>query len=254
MANARIGNRIGRLGRRNPGRHHLAGGDVTAHMDRQYEAILDSLRRRHRFGSDERRKSVAAATARKLAQNPGVFGRLWGNLAGDDETLARQLTEDFHGRPVRDLIEVEQTEHYDEYGAVLGYLEELGVLTEDEQFTIPISFKYGRNDSETVFVVSNPAGTNIEFVGGDQDIDWEKVEGASAQDKYLVSVGPVLTIAYWADKHHLSGPKSQANGISYEHEFGDEGGELPFLVFDRQNKRLLLVGGDYTITPEGIAG
>ena len=73
-------------------------------------------------------------------------------------------------------------------------------------------------------------------------------------------VGPVREITYWADKHHLSGPKSQAKWIEYFHEFGEriqfdeDEGELPYLVFDRRNRKLLLVGGAYTIEPEGITG
>jgi hypothetical protein len=234
----------------------LAGPDVTAKMQRQYEDILGSLRRYRRFASDAKRKQVAAATVRKMAHNPSVVTRLLRNLGigVDDESRAELLAEEFHGRPVRDVIEVVEQERYDESGAVLGWLEELGVLTEDGDSIIPIRFSYGPNNDASVLVVSNPAGTNIEFVGGDQDIDWQRVEGASAEDKYLVSVGPVLTIAYFADKHQLSGPKSQAKGTVYEHEFGEDDGELPYLVFDRRNVKLLLVGGSYTIEPEGIAG
>lgn len=256
MAGARIGNRLGRGGRVNPGRAHLAGRDVTGRMQRQYEHILQSLRSHHRYTTDEKRKQVAAATVRKRRQNPSVLNRLMRNfgIGTTDQDRAEMLAEDFHGRPVRDVIEVEELERFDEYGAVLGYLEELAILTEDGDAVIPIGFKYGPNNPDTVFVVANPEGTNIEFVGGDQNIDWQAVDGAGVQDKYLVWVGPVLSIAYWADKHHLSGPKAQRQGIVYEHEFGEDGGELPCLIFDRQNTKLLLVGGSYTIEPEGIDG
>lgn len=244
-----------RSARPNPGRKHLAGKDVTVKMQRQYEHILGSLRDQHRFRSDARRKAVAAATVRKLQRNPGVVDNWLRNLTLDEEGKAEQLAEEFHGRPPRDFIEVVETENYDEHGAVLGYLVELAILTEDEDSIIPISFPYDVDEPEdNVLVVANPAGTNIEFVGGDQDIDWHAVDGASLEDKHLVAVGPVYSIAYWADKHHLSGPANQRNGIEYEHEFGEDGGELPFLVFDRQNTKLLLVGGEYTIEPEGITG
>ena len=256
MAAPRIGNRLGRHGRRNPGRAHLAGADVTARMQRQYQHVLESLRDYHRYRSDAKRKQVAAATVRKMQENPSALHSLFRNLGIglDDESRAELLSEDFHGRPVREVIEVEEREVYDEYGAILGYLEELGILTEDGDGLVPIRFQYGPDDEDTVMLVSNPEGTNLELVGGDQDIDWQAVDGASAQGKYLVAVGQVLTIAYRTDKHHLSGPKSQASGTTYEHEFGEEGGELPLLVFDRQNQRLLLVGGSYTVESEGIAG
>jgi hypothetical protein len=246
---------MARQGRRNPGREHLAGADVSEKMQRQYEHILQSLRDYHRFRSDAKRKQVAAATVRKMAENPGTLRRVLKHLGigTDDDTRAELLSEEFHGRPARDIITVEQEEIYDDHGAVLGFLEELGILMEDGNSFIPIEFGYD-NDRDAVLLVSNPAGTNLEFIAGDQNIDWHLVDGAAAQDKYLIYVGPVLYVAYFADKHHLSGPKSQAQGISYEHEFGEGGGELPDLVFDRRNTQLLLVGGEYTIEPEGITG
>lgn len=250
----KIGNRIARRGRANPGLAHLAGRDVTARMQRQYEHILESLRDYHKFGSDARRKAVAAATVRKLQQNPSRLQTWLRNLVLDQQGQAEQLTEDFHGRPARDVIDVEEREEYDEHGAVLGYLVELDILTEDGEHEIPIRFDYNPRSENNVLLVSNPAGTNLEFIGGDQDIDWRAVEGAALNDKYLVMVGPVIEITYFADKHHLAGPKAQANGMEFYHEFGEEGGEIPYLVYDRRNAKLILVGGSYTIEPEGITG
>ena len=256
MAVANIGNRLGRQGKSNPGRKHLAGADVTAKMQRQYEHVLASLRDYRKYRTDAKRKQVAAATVRKMQENPSALRSLMRNLGLDEEGQAERLAEAFHGRPPRDRIDVTETENYDEHVSVLGYLVELNILTEDADAVIPIRFPYDPDAEEgNVFVVSNPAGTNLEFIGGDQDIDWRAVDGASAEGKYLVSVGPVLSIAYWTDKHHLSGPKYQKTGTTYEHEFGeDDDGELPYLVFDRRNTKLLLVGGSYVVEPEGIDG
>ena len=145
---------------------------------------------------------------------------------------------------------------YETSGAVLGYLVELGIMADDDRSEIPIRFPYDPQEPENnILVVSNPQGTNIEFVGGDQDINWRAVDGASAMnEKHLIMVGPVEEIVYWADKHHLSGPKEQKNGMEYYHDFGEDTDELPWLIFDRMNTRLLLVGGAYTIEPEGITG
>ena len=80
------------------------------------------------------------------------------------------------------------------------------------------------------------------------------MDGAAGEaGKYLVYVGMVWAVSYFADKHHLSGPKSQKNGIEYRHEFGEEGGELPHLIYDARNAHLILAGGSYVIEPEGIA-
>jgi hypothetical protein len=328
MGTPKIANRMPRLGRGNPGRKHLRGGDVTAKMQRQYEHVLESLRRYHRYPSDRKRKQVAAATVRKLAgQNPKVripreiLTRLddvgydyerkefWSELTpeqqsyvkdeaehlidliqsgeswyghdaqgrrearrdlkqaqqflssisrtrniGNEESRAERIAEEFHGRPARETIEVIEDEAYDDYGAVLGYLQKLDILMEDGDTFIPIEFDYQPDSEDNVLVVSDPKGANIEFVGGDQDIDWQLVEGATEADKNLVLVGPVIEIDYYADKHHLEGPKEQEDGITYYHEFGEDDEELPYLVFDRRNRKLLFVGGNYTIEPEGITG
>ena len=41
-------------------------------------------------------------------------------------------------------------------------------------------------------------------------------------------------------------------GTPYRHEFGEDGGEFPFLVYDELNKRLSLAGGTYEVRDVGI--
>ena len=241
---ARIGYRLPRYGRSNPGRKHIAGADITAKMQRQYEHILQSLRDYGRYRTDAKRKQVAAATVRKMAQgNPLNFG----------EERAARLAERFHGRPPREILEIDERESYDDYGAVLGALERLDILTEDGRNAIPIEFDCEPGGKDNVLVVADPEGKNIEFIGGDQSFPWDQIED-TATDKNLVLVGPVCEIDYFADKHHLDGPDEQKRGITYYHKFGDEGGELPYLVFDTRNEKMMLVGGDYKVEPEGITG
>lgn len=241
---ARISYRLPRYGRLNPGRKHIAGADITAKMQRQYEHILEGLRHYGRYRTDAKRKQVAAATVRKMEQgNPLNFG----------EERAARLAEKFHGRPAREILEIEERESYDDYGAVLGCLERLDILMDDGHSAIPIKFDFEPGSENNILVVSDPEGKNLDFVGGDQEIPWDEIEGV-ATDKNLVLVGPVCEIDYFADKHHLTGPAEQKRGITYYHEFGDQGGELPYLVFDTRNTKLMLVGGDYSIEPEGITG
>jgi hypothetical protein len=247
--------RIPRQGRLNPGEKHLAGADIGPREQRQYEHILESLRQSHRYHSDRKRKQVAAATVRSMLRNPSMYASVLHGLGLDEESRARQLAEEFHGRPSRGVTEITEREVYDEHVAVLGYLIGLEILTEDGHYRYPIEWDYDRDGGPgNIELVSNPAGTNLEFIGGDQSFNWQAIEGATSEGKYLVYVGPVLAVSYYADKHHLTGPKSQKDGVEYRHEFGDEQGELPCLVYDRRNRKMLLVGGDYRVTPEGIAG
>lgn len=262
MRAARYTNRIGRTGRQNPGRRHLAGEDVTAAMQRQYLAILESLRARHEYESDAKRKQVAAATAREMHLSNPSLGDMLGHfgIGSSGAGGAQNLTEGFHGRPVRDVIDVEEREEYDEHGAILGYLIELEVLTPDGRHQIPINFAYDRAgmQPETVFLVGNAARNQILFIGGDQDIGdmWDGQEIVKPSE-YL---GPVWAISYFADKHHLEGPAAQKEGIEYRHKFGPRGEKrhefrtYPHLIYDARNRKLHLIGGEYTIEDEGITG
>ena len=235
--------RMGRMGKVNPGLHHIAGSDVTPKMQRQYEDILASLREAHRYRTDADRKRVAAATVRKLA-NPTPLEE------------ATRIAEEFHGRMALGDFEVTEHEIYSDTGGVIGYLSQLGIADPASvNNKIPISWPYDPDNPEDNILVIAPDKYNIEYVGGDQDFDWQNVDGASTSElKNLIFVGPVVEIDYWADKHHLTGPKQQKEGMIYYHNFGEKGGELPYLIFDSRNKKLMFVGGDYIITPEGIDG
>lgn len=46
--------------------------------------------------------------------------------------------------------------------------------------------------------------------------------------------------------------KGDTGRASYVHAFGEEGGKKPALAMDPKNKRLHVVGGDYTVTRRGI--
>ena len=245
MAYARVSNRMRRDGRANPGMKHLAGADVTAKMQRQYADILASLRHYHRYSSDEKRKQVAAATVRKLAKSNPLNG---------DEQGAIAIAEDFHGRPVTEFVDIEEREVYTKFGGQLGELMRLDILMEDATHYQTINFDFEPGAPDNIRLISDKSRKNIEFVGGDQAFDWQGIEGASESEKNLVLVGPVVEIDYWADKYHLGGTAAEQGGYTYFHKFGDEGGEIPWLIYDTRNEKLLFVGGDYTIEPEGITG
>lgn len=163
-----------------------------------------------------------------------------------------EITEGFHGRPVREEVEILEEEYFPDKLAGLGLLVELEVLIA-EDIVVPIKFGYSKVE-DAVMLTCDVEG-NIEFVGGDQDLgEPEDLREKFGLDevKAKLNLGQVATISYFADKHHLEGPKSQAKGTEYIHTFGEEGGERPLLVYDSRNKKLCLVGGDYSITDEGI--
>jgi hypothetical protein len=203
-------------------------------------------------------RSIKANTGRKIKQ-----------VKNPDDTLreAKEAVEKFHGRAAKRVRKVIEVEKFPDTLPVLGQLLELNIMTEDGESYVPIVFcqMHGispkMNLDDMVQVCHTLDKKNIVFSGGNQELDLEKL-GRSLKVEFddnhgLVIVGPVFSIGYFTDKHHLEGPKYQAKGAPYEHEFGEradlgEWGEQPELVYDPMNKKIMLSGGSYEIRAEGI--
>lgn len=160
------------------------------------------------------------------------------------EEAAAQLSAAWHGRPAKETMEVEETVVLHDVLPHLAWLEALEVLVSDDK-AVTIEFK------RDVALCGTLGENQLYFVGGDQRLSsldpFRLDEGEAAKD--LVNLGPCFSIRYYTDKYHLQG----TNGFhSFIHHFGDKGGVLPVLVYDVLNKRLMLVGGSYTITDAGI--
>lgn len=63
--------------------------------------------------------------------------------------------------------------------------------------------------------------------------------------KALAELGRLESVVY-------STEKAGDGNSRYVHDFGEEGGEKPLLAVDPDNKRLHVVGGDYTVEDRGI--
>lgn len=157
---------------------------------------------------------------------------------------AEGLFEEFHGRPSGEELIVGEEEKYRDDLAVLGELRELVVVEKPKgKRGTPVVF----DGDDNVMLASTPSGNQYLFVGGDQRLEPRDFGVREKKDK--VSLGWVHSVTYYTDKQHLSGPK---DAWEYEHKFGEEGGELPMLVYDRLNERMELVGGSYKTTGRGI--
>jgi hypothetical protein len=186
---------------------------------------------------------------------------------------AESLAEGFHGRKPLDEYLITESQEYSGKQAVIGLLEELEIASADGMCYTPITFKhddhrsaFAKNGSikDTVFVTF-PNRNQIEFIGGDQELPIEDM--VDDPSKVLTMIGPVYGITYWTDKHHL---QDGTGFSSYHHEFGEESVKfrkkdkptqdemlkrmafMPQLVYDRVNRKCLLVGGVYQVMDEGI--
>lgn len=196
-------------------------------------------------------------------QSNGIFSQ-------SSESAAMELARDFHGRDNKGVKEYTLTSYYPKDLAELGILIELQVFADDDNGEyIPINFAPEHPDltDDETNVVLAAKDKQLYFIGGDQEYDIEEFAEAAgfdwpdeALEKDEVVLGQVKAIAYFADKHHLEGPKEQKTGIPYQHEFavneetGEQIGEYPTLVYCQKDKVFKLVGGSYEILPEGISG
>ena len=215
--------------------------DIIRYRDSMVDAAIAEG-----FNSKEASKlgdELAIKKARQMAK-----------LKNPSETheAASSLARKFHGRDNVDTATAIIQEGYHSSLAVLGLLEELEVITdEDSEEVTPIEF----DEEDNIIVASNPNGTALYLIG-EADLDDEDLEemglGEDEISKDLVEIGHIHAISYFADKHHLEGPKYQEKGASYRHEFGEEGGTLPTLYLNKLSNELSILGGSYKIEEEGI--
>lgn len=104
-------------------------------------------------------------------------------------------------------------------------------------------------------IASNPTGTQIFFVGGNQDIGSQLQKMEVDTSKELIDCGPCLVIEYETRKGFDDFRK-----ITYFHGLGEktggfsgDNGANPRLIYNRIRKKLQLVGGTYTVKPDGIS-
>jgi hypothetical protein len=152
---------------------------------------------------------------------------------------AEQQFQRFHGKPPSRIVEYSQQFRYPEHFAELGRLVELRFFLNDANPDFALT---GFGAAQ---VVSTPDGSNIYFLGGDQSIDLAAMDIAS--DKDFVELGPCTFISY----HTIKG-FHDFEPTTYWHEFGEEDAIYPGLVYDRLNKSLFLMSGNYRVRPEGI--
>jgi hypothetical protein len=181
-----------------------------------------------------------------------------GNLS--QQRKAAELYERFHGTPSNEVIKVLEAEGISKTEAVklaalippedytgLGELVELRALTygNDAKSAARISFDPD-NAKERVRVCSNPEGTQLYFIGGNQDV--AELARAGADIGFaMVDLGECIYLEYRTRK-----AMDKFQTANYYHELGEETGERPHLLYSTAHKRLYLVGGAYMVKPEGI--
>jgi hypothetical protein len=159
-----------------------------------------------------------------------------GNLSS-----AIEMNESFHGRPTEYIDEQVISTKYEKDLAQLGWLTEIEILC-GEDSVCPIEFR-------NVKLCCYGKGTQLFLIGGNQSLPLNDL-GITQNGKQFYDIGECHTISYRADKHHLE--DSNGKVAEYIHEFGEDNGVKPTMVYDSLNKTIQLVGGSYHVEDRGI--
>jgi hypothetical protein len=158
---------------------------------------------------------------------------------------ASDAYQEFHGESAQHV------DHFDEPSPRPMTLSEIGPLLE-LRVKRPVGWKWGSLDfkGRGVILAQNVAGTQLYVVSGDQKISRGQLTHLGADNsKEVVDLGEATYIAYRATK-------MQVNGIpaNYEHNFGEETGVRPRLMYDRRGPqpRIYFAGGEYRVDARGI--
>lgn len=170
---------------------------------------------------------------------PGFRRKKRRNQEESMQAAAEKFTE-FHGKPPNRIIEYEIDDtHYPDKFAEMGRLKELRFDLDTANRDFPLR-GFGACQA-----VCTPDGRNIYFLGGDQSVSLDDLNIAS--DKDIIELGPCTFIEY----HTVKG-FHDFEPTDYWHRFGETNHIQPVLAYDRLNRSLFLIGGDYEVRPEGI--
>jgi hypothetical protein len=189
-------------------------------------------------------KRRAKNPAELLVLNPAELVVLGANPDKKLESASRTYQE-FHGESGKYVDEIEEPSPRPVTLAELGTLLELRVKR-------PTGWKWGSFDftGRGVRLASNVSGTQLYFVDGNQKISRGELTHLGCDNaKELIDLGEATLIAYRARKMQVDGAAA-----NYEHNFGEETGVRPRLIYDRRGPvpRLFLSGGEYRVEARGI--
>jgi len=157
---------------------------------------------------------------------------------------AATIREDFTGAPSEYVTSANEPHMPAGDYAQLGELLALYVKPMKGGQVMQIDFKRPRPK-----VVTDESARQIWFFEGDQDVtDSLASFGAHDRGAGLFELGEARRIDYKQRKEHVPDPDVD----EWRHQFGEETGVMPTVLFDRNRKRLILEGGEYEIRREGI--
>ena len=167
-----------------------------------------------------------------------------GNPSRRNYADATDLYTQFHGRGPRQVRDTNlPIVDYDGH-------EELGQIGKMVSLTIGgrgwrKKIEWGPREAPDL--ASEKDGKQLYLVGGSQNLDSGLEALPVKTDRRTVDCGFAYQVEYFTQKGF-----DNFQPVTYYHQFGEDTGERPRVVYDRQKKRIHLVGGAYKVKPEGI--
>ena len=234
-------------------RGYVRGQHDNSHRDRWFfrtkqeaEEYAANLRNSGYSNVKVYRARSSRDKAHPLGHDWMVFWGPW--KKGNPGEAAAEMSERFHGRPVTEVLEVEEQVHYHEHLADLGELEHLKVKALDGGIVTLTGF-------DGAILCSNEDGSQLYIRGGDQSVD---LAPFAVEKPYhdFEDLGEVVKLWYYTTKDHLG---DQGGTASYHHTLSEEDFERrgtrtrrPRLQYSTRDQLLSFSGGRYTVEDEGI--
>lgn len=196
------------------------------------------------------RRNASRASQMRQARERGVkireTTRRFKRGNPNDAQQAVRLFQSFHGKNPKEILEAQRSAAMRADYTALGDLIAVGFDTGGlgkKLATRWDSCPHVGFEGDGVKLASAPGGRQLYAIGGNQNLDrcLDMFEGLD-REKDLIDLGEAAFVVYDARKSH-----SHFEPIQYTHEFGEEGGTRPRLLYDRLKKEIAFAGGEYFI-------
>jgi hypothetical protein len=164
----------------------------------------------------------------------------------EDLEAAVNLYETFHGKDASEIVEKHESAAMREDYTALGKLIALG-LGEPRHRGNGLVNNWEKEDhlgfeGDGVTLASSPDGKQLYLIGGNQNLASCLHRFDVDKDKDFIDLGEIGFVVYEARKIHAG-----YEPVEYVHQFGEESGALPVGMYNKLQKRIYLVGGEYFI-------
>lgn len=199
--------------------------------------------------------------------NPAELLVLGTNPDGDQTEKAADLYREFHGKDPTQIVELQRSDRMRKDYTGLADLDALVFadgfdLEEYSRFREDMIRENGNfarvrkpsdctllnfERSDKVKVASNPDGTQLYFLGGNQDLTPCLLDMGVDPTKDMIDLGFCICIRYIASKS-----QSNFKPALYWHILGEDTNKPPRALYDKLKKEMFIAGGEYVVRAPGI--